>query len=87
MTFEEKCRRKPPAYAGPGLHRVAQVTAEGMSLVLSVVAAGQLGQALRRQDSRVSHAQKDWEPRPKGGGLFQTPPGFPLTSLFRAIPT
>ena len=34
------------SYAGAGLHGVAQVTAEVARLVLRIVAAGQLGQAL-----------------------------------------
>lgn len=34
-------------YTGTRLHRVAQITAEVSGLVLCLIAAGQLGQALR----------------------------------------
>lgn len=36
-------------YTGAGLHRVAQITAEVTGLVLGLIAAGQLGQALRNK--------------------------------------
>lgn len=42
---------KKKTYTGTRLHRVAQVTAEVSGLVLCLVAAGQLGQALNNNNN------------------------------------
>lgn len=52
-------------YTGAGLHRVAQITAEVTGLVLGLIAAGQLGQALRnKRIDRCNHG-KGQSPRKK----------------------
>lgn len=70
-------RGKPYAYAGPGLHGVAQIAAEVAGLVVGVVAAGQLAQALGKQKEAL---------RKNPNHAFQSRPGFRLTSLSRTIP-
>lgn len=57
-VIHRSARRKSCPYTGTGLHRVAQIAAEVTGLVLGVVAAGQLGQALGTgENRRVNEAQ------------------------------
>lgn len=50
-------------YTGAGLHRVAQITAEVTGLVLGLIAAGQLGQALRNKRIDWCNHGKGQSPR------------------------
>lgn len=61
-------------YTGARLHRVAQITAEVTGLVLGLIAAGQLGQALRNK--RI-----DWCNHGKG----QSPRKRPTTRIMSRV--
>lgn len=82
MTFEKGPEGSRNAYAGAGLHRVAQVAAEGVSQVLRVVAAGQLGQTLRRRDN--SRSQREGHTRNHASG--SNPAWIPPHLIFASDP-